>query len=79
MSPAAAAVPRLTVVVPAYNVEEWVDRCLESLEAQDFADFEVVCVNDGSTDGTRSRLAAWAGRYPRVREIYLENGGLSAA
>ena len=79
MSPAAAAVPRLTVVVPAYNVEEWVDRCLESLEAQDFADFEVVCVNDGSTDGTRSRLAAWEGRDPRVRLFDQENGGLSAA
>ena len=71
--------PALTVVVPAYNVEGWVDRCLESLMAQDFSDFEVVCVNDGSTDGTRGRLAAWEGRDSRVRVVDQENRGLSAA
>ena len=83
MSPAAGApaspLPRLTVVVPVYNVEDWVDRCLESLAAQDFGDFEVVCVNDGSTDGSRARLAAWEGRDPRVRVIDQANRGLSAA
>ena len=70
---------RLTVVVPVYNVEEWVDRCLESLAEQDFRDFEVVCVNDGSTDASRERLAAWEARDARIRVIDQENGGLSAA
>ena len=77
--PAADPAPRLTVVVPSYNVEDWVDRCLESLEAQDFPDFEVVCVNDGSTDGTRDRLARWEARDARVRVVDQQNAGLSAA
>lgn len=75
----APAAPRLTVVVPSYNVEGWVDRCLRSLAEQDFADFEVVCVNDGSTDGTRARLAAWEARDARVRVLDQGNAGLSAA
>ena len=70
---------RLSVVVPVYNVEDWVDRCLESLAGQDFGDFEVVCVNDGSTDGSGERLAAWAAKEPRVRVVEQPNRGLSAA
>ncbi len=79
MSAGAPAAPRLTVVVPVYEVEDWVDRCLGSLAAQDFGDFEVVCVNDGSTDGSRERLAAWEARDARVRVVDQENRGLSAA
>ena len=60
---------RLSVIVPVYNVESWIDRCLESLVAQDFGDFEVVCVNDGSTDASHERLAAWEAREPRLRVI----------
>ena len=70
---------RLSVIVPVYNVESWIDRCLESLVAQDFGDFEVVCVNDGSTDASRERLAAWEGREPRLRVIDQPNAGPSAA
>lgn len=70
---------RLSVVVPVYNVEDWVDRCLESLVGQDFEDFEVVCVNDGSTDGSRERLAAWEAADPRVRVVDQANAGLSGA
>lgn len=70
---------RLSVIVPVYNVESWIDRCLESLVAQDFGDFEVVCVNDGSTDASRERLAAWEAREPRLRVIDQPNAGPSAA
>lgn len=79
MSAGGGGAPRLSVVVPVYNVERWVDRCLESLAAQDFTDFEVVCVNDGSTDASRARLAAWEGREPRLRVVDQDNRGLSAA
>ena len=42
---------RLSVIVPVYNVEAYLDECLQSLAEQDWHDFEAICVNDGSTDG----------------------------
>ncbi|MBM6817583.1 glycosyltransferase [Olsenella uli] len=70
---------RLSVIVPVYNVERWADRCLGSLLSQDFDDFEVICVNDGSTDDSRQRLAAWEEKDARVRVIDQANQGPSAA
>ena len=70
---------RFSVVVPVYNVEQYLDDCLRSLQAQTYDDYEVICVNDGSTDGSRKRLAEWAIRYPQMRIVDRENGGLSAA
>ena len=45
-------VKKISVIMPAYNVQPYIGRCLKSLEAQCFKDFEVIVVNDGSTDGT---------------------------
>lgn len=70
---------KFSIVVPVYNVEAYLDNCLASLQAQDFADFEVICVNDGSTDRSREILSEWAGKMPQIRVIDRENGGLSAA
>lgn len=69
----------LSVIVPVYNVERWIDRCLDSLVIQDFRDLEIVCVNDGSTDGSRERLAEWEAREPRLRVVDQANAGPSAA
>lgn len=71
--------PRLSVVVPVYNVEDYLDDCLMSLEGQDYADFEAVCVNDGSTDSSGTILTRWACSKPWVKVIDKENGGLSSA
>ena len=71
--------PRLSVIVPVYNVEEYLDDCLESLATQDFGDFEAVCVNDGSTDSSREILARWAAEHEWVRIVDKKNGGLSSA
>ena len=66
---------KFSVVVPVYNVEAYLDDCLRSLQAQRYADYEVVCVNDGSTDGSRAKLAEWAAvpadahRGPRERGL----------
>lgn len=49
--------PVLSIVVPVYNVEDYLDACLDSLQAQTFGDIEMVCVNDGSPDGSREILA----------------------
>lgn len=70
---------KFSIVVPVYNVEAYLDNCLASLQAQDFADFEVICVNDDSTDRSREILSAWASKMPQIRLIDRENGGLSAA
>lgn len=70
---------KFSVVVPVYNVEAYLDDCLRSLQTQDYSDYEVICVNDGSTDGSRKILTAWEKRMPQTRVIDRANGGLSAA
>lgn len=70
---------KFSVVVPVYNVEAYLDDCLRSLQAQDYGGYEVICVNDGSTDGSRKILTAWEKRMPQTRVIDRANGGLSAA
>ena len=71
--------PFLSFVVPVYNVEKYVDACLESLEAQDDRDFEVIVVDDGSTDGSLGRVRAHAERLPAATIVSQDNRGLGAA
>lgn len=70
---------KFSVVVPVYNVEVYLTDCLKSLLTQDFADFEVICVNDGSTDHSREILSEWESKLPQMKVIDRANGGLSAA
>lgn len=72
-------VSELSIIVPIYNVEDYVDRCLESLAGQSLEDFEVICVDDGSTDDSAARVERWASRDSRFRLVKKENGGLSSA
>jgi CDP-glycerol glycerophosphotransferase len=72
-------VPRISVVVPIYNVEDFLDECLGSIAAQTFRDLEVVMVNDGSPDRSPAIAAAWAERDSRFRLVNRPNGGLGAA
>jgi CDP-glycerol glycerophosphotransferase len=74
-----AAVARLSVVVPVYNVEEFLHSCLDSVAAQTFGDLEVIMVDDGSTDGSAAIAQEFAARDPRFRLVSQENAGLSAA
>ncbi|MFJ3878976.1 CDP-glycerol glycerophosphotransferase family protein [Streptomyces sp. NPDC090077] len=71
--------PRLSIVVPVYNVELYLDECLESIAAQTFTDFEVVIVDDGSTDTSAVIAKAFAERDNRFRVVLQENAGLGAA
>ncbi|MFE4452297.1 CDP-glycerol glycerophosphotransferase family protein [Streptomyces sp. NPDC056796] len=71
--------PRLTVVVPLYNVEEYLGACLESLAGQTMAELEVVMVDDGSTDGGADVALEFSRRDPRFRLIRQKNAGLGAA
>jgi GT2 family glycosyltransferase len=72
---AGAPTPRVSVVVCAYNAVATIDECLDALERVNYPDFEVIVVNDGSTDGT----AAAAARHRSARVIDTPNAGLSAA
>lgn len=69
----------VSIIVPCYNVAPYVDACMDSLVCQTLRDIEIICVNDGSTDGTPALLRAWEERDSRVRVIDRENGGLSVA
>ncbi len=71
--------PLVTVVVPVYNVEEYLTACLESIEHQTHENLEVIMVNDGSTDGSVAIAEEFARRDPRFKLITQENGGLSRA
>ena len=70
---------RISLVVAVYNVEDYLDACLESLTNQTFEDIEIICVNDGSTDESGAILDAWAVRDGRILVVDKENGGPSSA
>ncbi len=70
---------KVSVIVPVYNVEKYLRTCLDFIVAQTLRDIEIICVNDGSTDGSPAILAEYAAEDPRIRIIAQENRGLSAA
>jgi CDP-glycerol glycerophosphotransferase len=71
--------PRISVIVPVYNVDRYLVPCLESIATQTFGDLEVIMVDDGSTDGSAALAEDFAGRDPRFRLVQQTNGGLSKA
>lgn len=72
--------PEISVIVPAYNAEEFIERCLDSLIDQDFPrDYEIIVINDGSTDGTPAIVERIAGEHKNIRVYSQTNGGISAA
>ena len=70
---------RVSVIVPIYQVEAYLPRCLDSILAQTFADFELILVDDGTRDGCPAIMQAYAARDSRIRQIHKKNGGLSSA
>lgn len=69
----------LSIIVPAYNVEQYLSDCLDSVVKQDNGKLEIVLVNDGSTDSTWDLCQRYAEKYPYIHAYSKENGGLSAA
>lgn len=69
----------VSIIVPVFNVQEMLAGCLESIRAQTFSDFEVICVDDGSTDGSGAIAARFAKQDKRFRVIRQENKGPSGA
>ena len=72
--------PLLSVIVPVYNVEEFLEQCLDSLVNQSLDDIEIIVVNDGSKDNSQSIIDDFAARYPeKIKPFTKINGGLSDA
>lgn len=67
--------PKISIIVPVYNVENYLRQCMDSLLCQTFTDFELICMNDGSTDSSLSILKEYASRDSRVRLFTKENEG----
>lgn len=71
--------PKVSVIVPVYNVEQFLPTCMDSILAQTLEDIEVICVDDGSRDESPGILDEYAARDPRVRVLHRENGGYGKA
>ena len=71
--------PKFSIIIPVYNVEEYLEECLESIINQSFKDFEVICVNDGSTDNSLEILQKYAENDERFKVLNQENQGQGVA
>lgn len=71
--------PEISVIVPVYNTEKYLRRCVDSILAQTYTDFELLLIDDGSTDGSPAICDEYAALDPRVRVFHKPNGGVSSA
>ncbi|MDR2409535.1 MAG: glycosyltransferase [Bacteroidales bacterium] len=71
--------PKVSIIIPVYNVEKYLRECLDSVVNQTLRDIEIICVNDGSSDGSPQILEEYAAKDSRITVIHKENGGLSSA
>lgn len=71
--------PKLSIIVPVYKVEAFLDKCVESILAQTYKDYELILVDDGSPDRCGDMCEAWAKKDDRILVIHKDNGGLSDA
>lgn len=71
--------PKVSVIIPIYNNEKYIERCLDSLVAQTLTDIQVLMINDGSVDGTETICRRYAEQHPNFEYYYKENGGSASA
>ena len=71
--------PEISVIVPVYKAEQYLDRCVKSILEQTYPDFELILVDDGSPDGSPILCDKWAEKDSRVHVIHKKNGGASSA
>ncbi len=71
--------PKVSIIVPVYNVEKYLSKCLDSIVNQTLKDIEIICINDGSVDNSQSVLEAYAKKDTRIKVINQKNLGLSCA
>lgn len=71
--------PQISIIVPVYNAEQYLDKCVQSILNQTFTDFELILVDDGARDHSGQMCDGWEKRDSRIRVVHKENGGLSSA
>ena len=69
----------ISVVIPVYNTEPYIKKCLDSVIYQTYGDLEIILIDDGSTDGSPQICDEYAAKDDRIRVYHLSNGGVSAA
>ena len=78
-SQAGKKMPFISIVIPVFNMAEEIDRCLRSILDQDFAEMEIIVVDDGSSDDTGRIVAGFAAKDPRIQYFFEQNAGVSCA
>lgn len=71
--------PQISIITPVYNVEQYIEKCIDSILAQTFTDFELILVDDGTKDDSGVICDRYAEQDNRIRVIHKQNGGLSSA
>ncbi|MBB6275140.1 glycosyltransferase family 2 protein [Porphyromonas circumdentaria] len=79
MESTANLLPTLSIVIPVYNVQDYLHRCVESIFEQDYHDYEIILVDDGATDSSGAICDKLAKEHSSIRVIHKPNGGLSSA
>ena len=69
----------VSIIVPVYNVEKYLEKCLDSLENQTYARLEIILVDDGSTDISGDICDSYAQKYENIKVYHKQNGGVSSA
>lgn len=71
--------PKISIIVPVFNAEKYIYRCLDSLLSQTFTDYEIILIDDGSTDNSGNICDEYASKDKRIKVIHKENGGVASA
>ena len=71
--------PLLSIISPVYNVEAYLDRCVQSILSQSYRDIELILIDDGSQDGSSALCDNWAEKDSRVIVVHQKNAGVSSA
>ena len=71
--------PKISILVPIYNVEKYLKKCLDSMIQQTFTDIEIICMDDGSTDGSEKKCVEWKAKDSRIRYIDKKREGVFIA
>ena len=71
--------PYFSLILPIYNVAHYLRRCIDSVLNEKFGDYEIILVDDGSTDESLNICNQYAGQYKKIKVVHKINGGLSSA
>ena len=71
--------PKVSIIIPVYNVEKYINGCLDSVIKQSYTNLEIILVDDGSTDSSGTICDKWAKKDPRINVIHKNNEGLNYA